>query len=113
MAMACKALTVVGGALLLTEHPIFCSSALMLFASAVLGLTILVAVVTNEPFSAVDEEVDVASFHLGVKEVAPRACVVGVLLSFAVPKLATVLRVSKVAQLTVLFAEASVAAVWC
>ena len=51
-----------------------------------LGLTILVAVVTNEPFSAVDEEVDVASFHLGVKEIAPRACVVGVLLSFAVPK---------------------------
>ena len=51
-----------------------------------LGLTILIAVVTNEPFSAVDEEVDVASFHLGVKEVAPRACVVGVLLNFAVPK---------------------------
>jgi len=113
MTMARKALAVVGGALLLTKDPIFGGSALMLLATTVLGLTILIAVVTNEPLSAVDEKVDVASLDVDVKEVAARASVVSLYLSFAVPKLATVLRVCKVAQLTVFFTEASVAAVWC
>jgi len=113
MAMACKALAVVGGALLLAEDPIFCGSALMLFATTVLCLTILITVVTNEPLAAIDEKVDVASLDVDVKEVAARASVVSLYLSFAVPKLATVLRVCKVAQLIDLFTEASVAAVWC
>jgi len=112
VAMACKALAVVGRALLLTKDPIFCGSALMLFATTVLGLTILITIVTNEPFAAVDEKVDVASFDVDVKEVAARASVVGLHRSFAVPKLATVFRVCKVSQL-ILFAKASVATVWC
>ena len=56
-----------------------------------LCLTILVAVITNEPVAAVNKEVDVASLDVGVKEVASRAGVVGVMLSSAVPIPLTIL----------------------
>ena len=58
---------------------------MVVFKNTDLCLTILVAVVTNEPVAAVDKEVDVASLDVGVKEVASRADVVRVMLSSTVP----------------------------
>ena len=66
-------------------HFLGCSDANIRFKKTNLCLTILVAVVTNEPVAAVDKEVDVASLDVGVKEVVSRADVVRVMLSSTVP----------------------------
>lgn len=76
-----------------------------------LGATILVAVVTNGSIAAVDVKVKSASLEVRIVEVAPGANVVSLLIIAAVPILAAVFWISKIAQLVVFFTETSLPAV--